>query len=554
MRNKFLAKLIALVIVCIIGVTAVGCSAPGADSGNSQTLDIYLLEQGYGRDWLDNTIEEFKKQDWVKQKYPELVINKPTINDKVGFAAGQLGIGKKSRYDILFGALIDSYYGTDAIVDLTEKVYEKTVPGESITYGDKLNASSKAAFAYVDPNSETGDTQYYAVPYTGGMAGFIYNEEALKSYGYNTPPNTTDEFYEVAKTIRDANKSKYDAEDKTAQYVFMQSNDAPYWQKHGFETWWAQYEGVKGYEDFFNGIVDGQRSVDIFKQKGRLESLKIFEKMLDYEEQFLHPESENQKYMPAQTAFLQGSAVFHFNGDWFTDEMKEIKQDLIANDRTIYTIKMMKTPIISSIVDKCTTIKGESGSTADQELSALITAIDAGSTSLTGTGYNVNQKDFNKVYEARRIVCSTNSGGNSLMSTVIPSVSNAQDLAADFLLFMATDIGIAAYCEGASGATIDFKYNPKVSAPELYASLEPLHQGRIDYMLNDTNPAIILKDKVAFPLSKYGGVTAFVDTTYYSIFKGKGNTITAQDIYDNTIAAWTNDAWTMALTRAGIND
>jgi len=549
MRKKLFTKIAVIVLSIMLCLPAVACGEKNNEVAG-QTLNIYLLEQGYGRDWLTNTIASFKEQSWVKEKYPQLEI-KTTINDDITFASSQMGLEKKNKYDILFGSLLNGYYGSDRLVNLTEKVYNAKIPGENVTYGEKLNESSKGAFAYYDMNSATGEPEYYAVPYFGGMTGFIYNVEALASYNLEVP-RTTDEFYRVAVTIRDANKAKYANNDASAQYVFQQSNDAPYWQKHGLETWWVQYEGVDAYDDFYNGIVNDQRSVDIFKQKGRLESLKIFEKLLNYDEQFVNPSSFNEKFMPAQTAFMQGSAVFHFNGDWFTDEMKEIKQSLVSAGKTIPTLKMMKTPIISSIVEKCTTITGENGGTADAELSALVKAIDAGSTSLSGEGYNVNQKDFDKVYEARRIVVSTNSGADSLASAVIPSVSDAQDLAVDFLLFMASDEGIKQYCKGASGATIDFTFNLKESAPELYESLEPLHRDRIEYMLNSVNPAIVLKDRTGYPLSVYGNVKPFIDTQYYGVFVAKGNKVTAQDFYDNTIKQWTPAAWEKALQAAGL--
>ena len=543
MNKKNLAKWTALTMATATLLSGCGGGGGGSTSveDSEQLLEIYVLEQGYGSDWARNVAAAFEKQDWVKAKYPELQV-KLTFNDTTGFAANQMTLGEKyNTYDLLFGASFSGYYGTSDLVDITASVYESTVPEEDVTYSEKLNDSLETGMAYVD--YETGEVSYYAAPYFSGVYGFIYNEEALLSYG--EVPNTTDEFIALCQKIHDENATKYTNEDPTAQYAFMQSKDAPYWQKEGstLEAWWAQYEGLQGYEDFFNGIVNGQRSKDIFKQQGRLESLNVIETLLDYDNGFVHPQSFSQDFMVAQTAFLQGSAIFHYNGDYFVDEMKEIVDRLVAADYTVPTIKMMKTPIISSIVNKCTTIEN------DAELSALVEAIDAKSTSLTGEGYDVNQKDFNKVKEARSIV---NSVGPA--PGVIPSYAKGKEIAIDFLRFMATDVALVEYSKGTNGSTLDFYFDMQTASPETYAELSPLHKDRLAYMNDAESPVTILPKASTYPLCSYGGVKAFVNEKYYGTLSGQSNTITAQDFYDDTLEHWTDSAWQMALSSAGLSN
>ena len=520
-----------------------GCSGSesGRGSNSDQYLKIYVLEQGYGSDWCRETIAAFKEQDWVKEKYPELVVD-VDFNDKTSYALDQMNLGSKyNTYDLLCGATLEGFSGRDDVaLDLTDLVYNAKVPGEDITYIEKLNKDYSAAYKYTDPVS--GEEKYYLAPYYTGIYGFIYNEDALSGYGLEVP-RTTDEFYNALVTIREANKSKYGV-DPTAQYGFIQSKEAPYWQMGGgaLTPWWAQYEGVEGYDNFYNGIVAGERSIGIFKQQGRLEALKVIEKLVDYNNGFIAPASFNTEFMIAQTSFLQGSAVFHFNGDYFIDEMKEIKGQLIDRGLKVPVIKMMKTPIISSITDKCTTIAD------DAELSALVKAIDEGSTALQGKGYEVNQKDFDKIFEARRII-----NGSLTGPAIIPAYAKGKDIAVDFLKFMATDEGISAYCKGSSGGTIAFDYDMQTKNPELYASLEPLHQDRIAHMCNIDDPVHVLRSAESYPLYQYGGVDAFVNMKFYTLLSAQGKTESAQSFYDETIVYWTSSVWTTALTKSGLN-
>lgn len=540
MKRNFIAKIMAIVMVAAALLTGCG-GRTGGQEDSEQLLEIYVLEQGYGSDWALNTIEAFKEQDWVKEKYPDLQI-KYSFNDRVYFARDQLALGEKNNtFDLLFGYGFDSYCNAKDLVDLTEVVYNAKVPGEEITYTEKLNDSLEAGMATVD--DETGEISYFTAPYYSGVYGFIYNEEALKSYG--EVPNTTDEFIALCEKIQSENESKYKDEDPTAQYVFMQSKDAPYWEKEGsaLEAWWAQYEGVQGYDDFFNGIVNGQRSKDIFKQKGRLESLKVIETLLDYDNGFVHPQSFSQEFMVAQTGFLQGAAVFHYNGDYFIDEMKEIVDRLAAADYDVPTVKMMKTPIISSIIEKCTTIEN------DAELSALIKAIDANSKELVGEGYDVNQKDYNKIREARSVVCSVGPA-----QSVIPAYAKGKEIAIDFLRFMATDRGIVEYAKGTSGSTLDFYFDLEEAAPDVYDELAPLHKERIAYMSNKDQPINILKKGSSYKLCSVGGVKPFVNDGHYTTLSNSTNTTTAQDFYDDTIKHWTDSAWAMALSLANLSN
>ncbi len=61
-----------------------------------------------------------------------------------------------------------------------------------------------------------------------------------------------------------------------------------YFSNAMFAVWWAQYEGVENYENFYrtraydeslDAYVEGSK--EIFRQQGRLEALEVMDKLLD---------------------------------------------------------------------------------------------------------------------------------------------------------------------------------------------------------------------------------------------------------------------------------
>ena len=277
-----------------------------------------------------------------------------------------------------------------------------------------------------------------------------------------------------------------------------------------FPIWWAQYEGADGYYNFWNGIVkDGDQeivSMKIFEQKGRLEALKMFEILLDYETGYITPIGYGKEYMTVQTMFLQGSGLFYVCGDWFDKEMLSMRNDIIQKEGKAYTIKQMRTPIISSIVNKLTYRTASNERMSDEMLSELVKAIDEGKTSFEG----VSARDFEYVKAAREVVHSIGPGHQS----VVPDYAKESAMAKDFLLFMASDKGNEIYIKATQGASLPFRYDVKEKSPELWSSLSALQKDRISYF-NDKNLTV---NTLAYgensPLSRYGGVREFTTSSF----------------------------------------
>lgn len=528
--------ILGLALVSVAGVLT-GCSK-GKDDPNE--LEIYIANAGYGYQWAHEIKNVFLEQDWVKEKYPDLKI---TIfqNDDFTYAETVLNAGQASnRYDLLISMNLIGFSGTEDVLDLTELVYEQNIPGTNVKYKDKIFSSYAESFEYYSKGNYNTAPKYYCAPWAGGMNGIVYNASFFKDNDYKVP-NTTDELIAICDDFHE--KTWKGSLDKTQQFVFIQGKDESYFDNL-FDIFWAQYQEVEGYYNYFNGIDDGSLSRNIFKQKGRVKSLEVFSELLDHEESYVSPKTAYQNFMSNQRAFLKGESLLNVNGDWFVSEMKDIREDIVANNPNLdYSFKMMRTPIVSDIIELCESIED------DEELSALITAIDAEETSLSGGGYSVNQFDFDRVKAARGVVSSL----GTAHQMVVPSYALAKDAAVDFIRFMATNEAQDAYIEATDGASLPFEYDLQESNPELYNEIDQLHKERIAYLNSSFLKPYTLPSRFNFPLLKYGGVDAFYLSNGYDFFdKIRMDGKTPSDYYDETIAYYTEENWNKALERAGL--
>ena len=362
------------------------------------------------------------------------------------------------------------------------------------------------------------------------------NETMLNSLGIKVP-NTTNELVQACATImgyKGNSEGKYNK-----GYSFLQSYDAVEYFEYLFPLWWSQYEGVEGYNNFYNGVDNNRYSKNIFNQQGRKYALEVFDSILKYSNGYLAPETFRYEYMQSQLLFLQGNGVFHTNGDWFENEMRELSKDIQNMD----TFKTMRTPIISKL--------GEKLGITDTELSKLIDYVDGNGELIdfeSTTGYLDNEV-IEEITSARGIVQSI--GPNH--QAIIPSHAEGKEVAIDFLRFMATDIALETYIKATGGNSLPFDYNVKEKNMELYNSLSPIQQSRIDYFNNGKFSIYTLPSESGFALYNYSGLKPFIKTNYFETFSANGNSKTPDDFMQETIDYWTDARWAKALRDAGLS-
>ena len=256
------------------------------------------------------------------------------------------------------------------------------------------------------------DGNYYSFSYYGGWGGLVYNADIINGTTYQVP-NTTDELYYLAMDLA--------AETKTP---FIHFTDGGYWY-YLYDVWFAQYAGMDKYLDAIENPTLEKISDDSLGVKQMLE---VMEKLIGATDQCYNG-SNSYDFTTSQTLFLENKAVMMANGSWMEYEMRENYEAGTKN------YSMMRTPVISSIIDHCDTIED------DAELSALIDAIDNGDTALEGTGYTVSQADYDRIKYARSLM----TNNFNAHTACIPNYSTAKEGAKKFLQYFYSDEALLLY-------------------------------------------------------------------------------------------------------------
>lgn len=552
---KKIKKVLATVLALTMGTSALAlasCNPEVAD--DDQTLEIFIENYGYGYNWLNSQIELFKQQSWVKEKYPNLNIPEIAYNSEDSFAATKITSGKSSNTaDLLFSVASPAPYyakrdNTGALYfeDLTQ-LYNTKVPdavpeAEQRTLKDKM-IDELAKVQYIE--TFEGPKTYYSVPWVDGWMGILYNKTLVDQYlgeDYQLP-RTTKEFLQMTTDIK-ANNTK-SGSGKLAT-PFVTSSKVSYWTEI-FVTWWAQYEGVSGYENYWNGLNEfNERSSEIFSQKGRLRALETLESLIGVTANNNHEEVNTLEFTSAQAKFLLGEGVMMPNGDWFENEMRETAEENPYD----YDITFMRVPVISTIVEKLEYRNG-TDYMSDETLATLVDAIDQGKTydeaKTLVTG--LTQNDYNKLTEARKVIYK-----NKGHEAFVPAYATAKELAKDFLLFLATDVACENFMKVTHGCGVPYEYNVKTANETLYNSFPMMQKARIEIM----NDAIPLKPLNAFRLVNYGGLSYFVKTPLLDVAftaKNADDRKTAKQIFDEDVKFFTESGganWTFLLNKAGL--
>ena len=550
--GKMISCVMALGMASATVLSTAGCFGEKI-ANDENTLEIFISKFGYGTEWLDDTIEEFKKQDWVQAKYPNLSIPTPSSNSERTYPGDAIVSGANANtVDLFFTCMsFASYYdntdssGKPIFADLTD-VYEDTVPGEDIKVANKMLPSYLASKQHV---AKDGSTKYYSMPWVNGYMGLLYNATKTTEYlgADYTLPRTSIELGEMANAIKAQSK-----------VPFISASKVSYWTQV-FQTWWMQYEGVTSYDNYWKGVDKyGEYNVNIFSQTGRLRALETLEGLIGRTTGNNHPDVTTLEFTPAQSKFLLGEAVMMPNGDWFENEMRSNYEE----DQNHYEIKFMQMPIISAISEKLSyynesvawsELSADKQAAYDDVLSAIVAYID-GDVSEQPTevnGYTVSTNDVAIVREARKCMIGIDSH-----DAIIPEYATAKELAKDFLRFMATDVACESFMRSTNGASTAFNYDAKVKNPDLYASFSSLQKERAVMALNGLTSSSMGTSKLVY----WGGLTSFVQTSLLETYFTSQNAAdrkTAKEIYDYEIKYYTdknNENWNALLTRAGVQN
>lgn len=539
---KYMKKTLLLCLIAALILPLVACGNQNQKPiSGEQSLEIYVWDAGYGVSWMKKDIENFKQLDWVKEKYPNLEI-KLVTNNQQNYAETRITAGSANSIDLLFGPSLKGTF-KEYCVDLTELVYNTEVPGEDILYKDKVKDYALSNAEYRDDTGR-GTGKYYTAVVGAGTTSYIYNQTLFDVLGL-TVPNTTDELIALCQKVKNLNGSN-----SMYPYTTTIISSQVAYSDRIQDIWWAQYDGVDGYNNYWNAIgPDGTRnSTDIFEYEGRLKTAQVFESIYSADLGYFDRTSANYAFIQGQTRLLTGEGLMIACGEWFSNEMRDLAVEY-QNRGYDYEIRMMKLPVISSIIEKTPTIKN------DEMLSQVVADIDKGLE--TPSNSAVSAEDYATVRAARGIITARDSSGSH---AVIPAVSDAKELAADFLRYLATDDALKTYAEETSGGFMPFEYNIEEDFPELHQSLLEKY-GKTYYVLWDAanmcnTDYVSCVSGASYVMASYGGFNAWLskyaglETTFMS-----DASITAEQIISEHRDYWLgNNAsnFQNALKKAGL--
>lgn len=312
----------------------------GCGAGPSNEIRIGVQDQGYGLDWLNESIELYNEE------HPEsrVVIADSDISYSETVSAELKA--DSIKVDLIICAMINDigeYVEKGRLVELSD-VYASPYNDEETLEGALLEGA-KIKCKHDGPDGALG---YYAVPLDESLQSFIVNKtvvnfyEGQKSWGTRkklAKVATVDDLVTWVSNIMSMSKQiPFTYLDGTGSgpvmgytYPGMYMN---YWEPI-VSTWWAQYSGYEKYSSFFE-----LKNPEAYVDEGRHKALEAFTK-LKLSETALEG-SAGFNHIDSQNAFISGKAVLIPNGIWIENESRRAIETWGAD------IEMIGVPAIDS--------------------------------------------------------------------------------------------------------------------------------------------------------------------------------------------------------------
>lgn len=442
--KKMRISLLAVALAVVTAFSFTGCAVGKVDDSD-KTVEVLIYNAGYGIDWFNKIADDFKAVTDYNVVTKEVASND---NFESILRAG----GSNTTTDLFivcdaFGRYIDfgskMVSGYEYCLEPLDDVYNHTPEGESKTIGEKMWKDYRDSYLFDVEIGGKQEQHYYVAPWASGFSGLMYNKKVYADAGLSGTPRTTAELLEYADKVKESGK-----------YAFYHSSESGYWE-YLFNTWWGQYETLKGVSNFYNAkisdsaIPDAVSSMGIFDQKGILKSLEAVAACLDPSKGYAESTVEALDYATVQARFLNGNGAMMPCGDWLENEMKKISKVDTSN------IMPMRTPVISAIADKLS-FAADSETVRETNLRALVDYADGGAKPTYAEESTVDA-DAAIVSAARKV---TYTIGNSHQA-VIPVYATAKEGAKEFLKFMYSDKNLAEYMKRTSGSMLPFNIDYK---------------------------------------------------------------------------------------------
>lgn len=371
MKEKKIKTFATLLLALIVGVCGTGC-AKTVDGGieldpNKETILVQVHGGGYGSDWAVKMLSEYNKM--IADKYDGRFQfgKKQDVIEVIDVISKQISSGVNGA-DIFFtdecnmtpaiqtGKLLDLAPVWDATPDAAEPTRKLS---EKFAFGDEL----------VEIVKGSKGTERYAIPYTMGVSGIIYDHDLFEEMGWLIKDGADSS--KLSKG-NDGKFGTYDdglpstlAEWRTLLDNIMKSQMIPYvlmgsvgtggGSEHVEELVWAQYEGIESYKTSFSykGKMyrpDTQDTVDITpatgyrvyaESQGRDKGIDIVSEYIlgnRGSETLYHDESLTLTHTKQEEKFLyshnEGKRIaMLLNGNWWENEARRVFESDVKENK-----------------------------------------------------------------------------------------------------------------------------------------------------------------------------------------------------------------------------
>lgn len=439
MKLKKILALAALGAVVIPGLTSCGSQE---QPGGAGVVQIKCYKGGYGDEWIRELIARFNETFASQNMSAVLVESSAMVTEG---SKQEIYNYKKNQIDLYFtngsdySAIIDRSQATlktsskTLLAGLDDVLDSKGIgldgKEEEQTLRERLFDGITEVSSY-NGNNTKWQGKVFKLPWADAMTGLFANTSVLNKYGIDVPL-TSDEFASAIEKI-----STHTAADNVYPYSWGGNNCPGYWS-FLFETWFAQYSGVKKYENFQKcqpetGTIK-DNGYEVYQDIGIKKSLEAMYPMLQLK--YSPAGSASKDHTEAQVEFMTGKSAFFVNGDWVMNEMKE--QYAEKSNEIVY----VQMPILSSI--------GTENGLTDAQLHDVVKGIDEGKSDgeIQAVVPAATNAALAKIRDARSIHCSIGAGHDMF----VPSYSDALDATKTFIRFMYSNDGCNIFREKAWG-------------------------------------------------------------------------------------------------------
>ncbi len=320
-RKGMFLTLLSLVLVAVSLLA--GCNKKTTDvisnddGSTTTTITIAFAECGFGREYF-NAWEKAYNAKYPNEKVKLDLDGDSQMTQNIGT---RITTGQNLPDLVMVLSSNWQKWAAQGLLEDLGSVYEADAGlGNDIKMKDYINENLK--------NFGLVNEAYYAVPWSCGPTGLIYNKTMFEEWGWEVPKTFT-ELEALCEKINSDTAG-------TVKPFAWSTGVGEYWS---FLTlnWWVQYEGVENFNEFWKF-----ESPEVFKQAGRVKMLENFERLI-CDGGKAKNSITNAKFMMSQMDFINGRAAMIPNGIWFEQEMKE-------NTPAGFSMEMMPTPVVDGAV------------------------------------------------------------------------------------------------------------------------------------------------------------------------------------------------------------